>query len=126
LGNSLKWSAIALAAVAGVLLGFALTTFAYRHRILRFPGSHSFVDRLDHDLNLTPDQRHQIQDLVRDTHVKMEHLHEDFLHQHEQLIFQTHDHIRSLLNPEQQQKFDREFVPPTGGGPEHEHHDHDD
>jgi Spy/CpxP family protein refolding chaperone len=121
LGNSLKWSGITLAVIAGVLLGFAVTNFAYRHRLLRVPMGHDFVDRLDHDLALTPDQRHQIQDLVRDTHVKMQQLHEDFSHQHEQLIFQTHDKIRAVLTPEQQVKFDREFTPPIRH--DHEHHD---
>jgi hypothetical protein len=128
LGNSLKWTGIALSVVAGVLIGFALTTFAYRHRLIRVPGPHGFIQHLDQELNLSPDQLHQIETLVRDTHVKMEKLHEDFDHQHQQLIFQTHDQIRALLTPEQQQKFDREFTPPSGPGHDHdyEHHDHGD
>jgi Spy/CpxP family protein refolding chaperone len=124
LGNSLKWTGVTLAVVAGVLIGFALTTSAYRHHLLRVPMGHDFVERLDHDLSLTPDQRHQIQDLVRDTHVKMQQLHETFAHEHDQLIFQTHDRIRALLTAEQQAKFDREFTPPPER--DHEHHDHGD
>jgi Spy/CpxP family protein refolding chaperone len=126
LGNSLKWTGIALAVAAGVLVGFALSTFAYRHRLIRVPGPHGFVERLDYDLQLTPDQLHQVQTLMRDTHAKMDQLHEDFERQHQQLIFQTHDKIRELLTPEQQQKFDREFSHPPGDRDrDHEHHDHD-
>ena len=115
-----------MAVFAGVLIGFALTTFAYRHRVLRVPGPHGFVERLDHELKLTPDQLHQIETLMRDTHVKMNKLHEDFRVQHQQLIFQTHDQIRTLLTPEQQQIYDREFAHPGEHEREHEHHDHDD
>jgi len=121
LGNSLKWSGITLAVIAGVLIGFALTTFAYRHRLMGVPGPHSFIERLDHELHLNPDQLHQIETLVRDTRVKMDQLHEDFRRRHQQLIFQTHDQIRALLTPEQQQKFDREFTPPVGRDRDQEH-----
>jgi len=128
LGNSLKWTGIALALAAGVLIGFALTTAAYRHHLLRVPGPHGFIERLDHDLKLTPDQLHQIETLVRDTRVKMDQLHQDFERQHQQLIFQTHDQIRALLTPEQQEKFDRDFSRPGGRDRDrgHEHHGHDD
>ena len=129
MGNSLKWTGVTLAVLAGALIGFALTTFAYRHRMLSVPGPHSFIERLDHDLKLTPDQLHQIETLVRDKRAKMDQLHEDFHRQHEQLIFQTHDQIRALLTPEQQQKFDREFAHFAGHEYErdHEHHHyHDD
>ena len=125
MGNSLKWSGITLAVIAGMLLGFALTTAAYRHRMLRVPGTHGFIERLDHELKLSPDQLHQIDTLVRDTHVKMDQLYEDFHRQRQQLIFQTHDQIRALLTPEQQQKFDREFTPPVDRDHDHEHHPHD-
>jgi len=121
LGNSLKWSGITLAVIAGVLIGFALTTFAYRHRLMGVPGPHNFIERLDHELHLSPDQLHQIETLVRDTRVKMDQLHEDFHRRHQQLIFQTHDQIRALLTPEQQQKFDREFTPPVGRDRDQEH-----
>ncbi len=123
MGNSLKWSGITLAVLAGVLLGFALSTFAYRHGLLGVPGPHAFIERLDHELKLSPDQLHQIDTVLRDTRVKMQQLHEDFRKQHQQLIFQTHDQIRALLTPEQQEKFDREFTPPSAH--DHDHH-HDD
>jgi Spy/CpxP family protein refolding chaperone len=119
----LRWGAITIAAIAGLLIGFAATNFAYRNRILRAPGGHGFVDRLADDVQLTPDQRRQVQDLVRDSRAKMEQLHQDFHRQHHDLIMHTHDQIRTLLTPEQQQKFDRDFSHP---GEHHEHHHDDD
>jgi hypothetical protein len=126
LGSSLKWTGVTLAVVAGVLIGFALTTAAYRHRLLLVPRAHGFIDRLDHEVKLTPDQLHQVEILMRDTHVKMEQLHADFRRQHQQLIDQTHDQIRALLTPEQQQIFDREFARSSGHEHDRDHHDHDD
>ena len=126
MGNSLKWTAITIAVIAGILLGFALTTFAYRHQILRVPGHRDFVERLNRDLNLTPDQLHKIEGLVSDTHNKMLALHQEFHEKHQALIMNTHDQIRALLTPDQQQTFDREFTPPPEHDPEgyeHEHHD---
>jgi Spy/CpxP family protein refolding chaperone len=123
LGNSLKWTAITIAVIAGVLLGFALTTFAYRHQILHVPVHRGFVERLNRELNLSRDQLQKVQDLVRDTRTKMAALHEDFRTKHQQLIMGTHDQIRALLTPEQQQKFDREFTPPPDREPEHHYHD---
>ena len=125
MGNSLKWGGMMLALLAGLLLGFALTTSAYRFHLLQFPGRRGFIERLDSELKLSPDQLHQIENLLRDSHTKMEKLHEDFQHQHDEIIYQTHDQIRALLTPEQQQTFDRVFSHPPVG-PEHWHHEHGD
>jgi hypothetical protein len=123
LGNSLKWGTISIAVIAGLLIGFAITTGAYRYHLLRVPGRHDFVARLDHELKLSPDQLHQIETLMRDSHSKMEQLHDDFDRQHDQIIYQTHDQIRALLTPEQQQIFDKEFShPPVAHDREHDHH----
>jgi len=124
LGNSLKWTAITIAVIAGLLIGFALTTFAYRHQILRVPAHRGFVDRLDRELNLTPEQLQKVQGLVRDTRSKMTELHQDFHAKHQALIMATHDQIRALLTPEQQQKFDADFpIPPERDEGPHGHGD---
>lgn len=124
MGNSLRWTSTAIAVVAGLLIGFAATNFAYRHHIFAVPGSHSFLARLDRDLELSPQQRGQVVDLVNDTRAKMRQLEEDSYRQRYQLIMQTHDKIRALLTPEQQQKFDRDFGHPEEH--EHGHHHHGD
>jgi hypothetical protein len=124
LANSLKWTAITIAVIAGLLIGFALTNFAYRHQILHVPFHRAFVDRLDRDLSLTPDQLRQVKDLVSDTHDKMMQLHQDFRTKHQALITGTHDKIRALLTAEQQQKFDADFpIPPEHEGGPHDHGD---
>ena len=53
----------------------------------------------------------------------MDQLHKDFERQHHDLIMHAHDQIRTLLTPEQQQKFDRDF---SHAGEHHEHHHDDD
>ena len=111
---------MALTLIAGLLIGFALTTMGYRHGYLRFHGAHAFVDRLDRELQLTPAQRQQVMDIMRDKRIKMHQLHEQMYSQRAQLIQLTHDQIRGVLTPEQQQKFDRDFHPSLMP-----HHDHD-
>jgi Spy/CpxP family protein refolding chaperone len=122
LANSLKWGSITLAAIAGLLLGFALTTAAYRFRLIQVPGHHHFIEHLDREVKLTPEQLHQIETMMRDSRAKMDQLHTDFHRQRLQIIYQTHDQIRALLTPEQQQRFDRAFAHPG----ERERRDRDD
>lgn len=109
---------MAAAVVAGLLIGFAASTMAYRYRILRVPGG-NFVERLNRELNLTAEQREKIHDIMRDKRARMEELHREFRQRRRELFLQAHDQIRGVLTPEQQQKFDREFVPP-GIGRHHE------
>ncbi len=123
--NRLKWTGLALAVTAGLLIGFALTTFAYRHRILRVPGG-GLVERMDRELDLTPAQHHQIIEMMHGTRLKVEQLYGDARRQRQDLFRQLFDQIRGILSPEQQQKFDRDFPPPEGPvGEHHEHHDGD-
>jgi len=118
---------MAITLVAGLLIGFALTTMGYRHGYLHFHGAHAFVDRLDRELQLTPSQRQQVMDIMRDKRNKMQQLREQMFAQRAQLIAQTHDQIRGVLTPEQQNKFDRNFHPPMmpHGDHDHDRDDHD-
>ena len=62
-----------LAVAAAVLVGFVASTLAYRYRILRLPGE-PIVARMDRELNLTPAQRSQIREIMRDARLRiMEH-----------------------------------------------------
>ena len=98
-----------MVAIAGLLIGFALTTFAYRHRILRVPGGRNFVERLNHELKLSPDQQRQVEELIQASREKMSQLHEQYHQQRHQLIADTHAKIRAILTPEQQKIFDTDF-----------------
>jgi Spy/CpxP family protein refolding chaperone len=119
LPNRLKWTGLAIAVIAGLLIGFAASTLAYRYKILRVPGG-NVIARMDHELQLTPAQRHQIKDIMQDTRFKVQQMHQDFRRQRHQLFMQAFQQIRGILTPEQQEKFDRDFAPPAM----REHHEH--
>ncbi len=109
--NRFKWGGLVIATIAGLLVGFAASTFLYRYGILRVPLT-TVVQRMDRELNLTPAQRAQIVGVMRDTHSKMHQMRAQFHQQRLQLLQQAYDQIRSALTPEQQGKFDRDFPPP--------------
>jgi Spy/CpxP family protein refolding chaperone len=102
-------------AVAGLAIGFAASSLAYRYRWLGVPRG-PFIERMQRELNLTPTQRDQILQIVNETRTKMMNLREEFQHQHHETMLQARGRVRALLTPEQQEKFDREFRPP-----DHEH-----
>jgi Spy/CpxP family protein refolding chaperone len=97
--------------VAGLLIGFAASTLAYRYRILRVPFRSPF-ERMSRELNLTPAQRQQISDVMSDTRKKVIQLRLDSRRQRHQLFADSYKRMRSVLTPEQQQKFDSSFPPP--------------
>ncbi len=99
---------VALAILAGLLIGFAASTFAYRYRWLHVPRE-GFMDRMDQDLDLTPAQHAQIRQVFEDTRAGMEDLQRQFEHQRNDLLSQTSDRIHAILTPDQQKKFDTFF-----------------
>jgi Spy/CpxP family protein refolding chaperone len=106
-------------AVAGLAIGFAASSLAYRYRWLGVPRG-PFIDRMQHELNLTPTQRDQILQIINETRSKVMNLREEFQHQRHETMRQARARVRALLTPEQQEKFDREFRPPDHdheGGP---------
>ncbi|HEY6393783.1 MAG TPA: Spy/CpxP family protein refolding chaperone [Candidatus Binataceae bacterium] len=122
-GSSKFWP-VAIAVLAGLLIGFAGTTIAYRYRLLRVPGQ-GVIERLNRELNLTPAQRNQIGEIMHATRSKVRQMREDFTHQRRQVFLQAYTQIRGILTPEQQQKFDREFPPPGAHPHEDGGHFHD-
>jgi Spy/CpxP family protein refolding chaperone len=106
-------------AVAGLAIGFAASSLAYRYRWLGVPRG-PFIERMQHELNLTPAQRDQILQIINETRAKVMSLREEFKHQRHETMLQARARVRALLTPEQQEKFDREFRPPDHdheGGP---------
>jgi Spy/CpxP family protein refolding chaperone len=108
-----KASALLIAAVllAGLVIGFAGSTLAYRYGWMHVRGRY-LLQRMDRELRLTPAQREQIEDLMEGTHEQMHELRLNFRDQRRRLMINTILKIRSLLTPDQQKTFDREFVPP--------------
>ena len=114
-----------LVGISGLLIGFAVSTLAYRYRVLRVPGQ-SIVERMSRDLQLTPAQRDRVGDILRESRFKVREQQLAYQKQRHQIFWQALGQVREMLTPEQQKIFDREFARPwmmrTG---EHEHGDHE-
>lgn len=108
-----KASALLIAAtlLAGLVIGFAGSTLAYRYGWLHVRGRY-LLQRMDRELALTPAQHEQIEDVIEGTHEKMRELRLNLRDQRRRLMISTYLKIRSLLTPDQQKTFDRRFVPP--------------
>jgi Spy/CpxP family protein refolding chaperone len=99
-----------LAVAAALLVGFVASTLAYRYRILRVPGE-PLVARMDRDLQLTPAQRMQVRDIMKECRLHIMQFEQDFRRQRRQTFLEAMRQVRATLTPEQQEKFDREFLP---------------
>jgi len=111
-----------LIGVSCILIGFALSTLAYRYHYLRLP-ERGLIERLNRDLHLTPAQSDRVGDILRDTRFKVMQARQDFEHKRHELFWQGLGQIRGMLTPDQQKIFDRDFTQPW----EHRaHHDHGD
>ncbi len=113
-----------LVGVSGLLIGFAVSTLAYRYRVLRLPGQ-SIVERMSRDLQLTPAQRDRVGDILRESRFKVREQQLEYQKHRHQIFWQALSQVREMLTPEQQKIFDREFARPWMMHSEHEHGDHD-
>lgn len=95
---------------AALLIGFVASTLAYRYRILRLPRE-PVVARMDRELHLTPAQRSQIRDIMKDARLKIMQSERDFRRQRRAVFLEAMQQIRGTLTPEQQETFDRDFLP---------------
>ena len=98
--------------VSCLLIGFAATTVAYRLHLLRVPGRGHILERMSRELSLTPAERDQISNIMRDTRAKAMQMRQDSMRQRHELFKQAFSQIRGVLTPEQQKKFDSDFPPP--------------
>jgi Spy/CpxP family protein refolding chaperone len=102
---------LAAAVAAGLAIGFAGSTLAYRYKLIHLPGA-NLVDRMNQSLNLDPSQREQIVEVMEDTRDQVTQLKHSLQRQRRRLMLAAYLKIRAILNPDQQKKFDDEFVPP--------------
>jgi len=100
------------AIAASLLVGFTISTLAYRYHYLRVPGQ-GVVARMNHDLHLTPAEREQIREIMQDTRLRVMRLRNYFQHARRARLLQAYEQIRATLTPEQQRQFDREFALPA-------------
>jgi Spy/CpxP family protein refolding chaperone len=101
---------IAVALLAGLAVGFAGSTLAYRYRLLNVPGEWP-MERMARELQLTPAQHDQVEEVMESTRDKIQQARRDFRHQRRQILIDAYTRIRALLTPDQQKQFDRNFVP---------------
>jgi hypothetical protein len=99
-----------LSVLAALLIGFVVSTLAYRYRILRLPGE-PVVARMNRELNLSPAQLSEIRDIMKDTRLRIMQYQRDFRRQRREAFLEGLQQIRGTLTPEQQEIFDREFLP---------------
>jgi len=102
---------LAAALVAGLAIGFAASTLAYRYKLLHVPGE-TLVERMNRSLSLSPSQREQIAEVMEDSRAQVMDMRRNILRQRRRLTIAAYLKVRALLNPDQQKKFDDEFVPP--------------
>jgi Spy/CpxP family protein refolding chaperone len=107
--SGINYALLGVSLLAGVLIGFAGSSLAYRYHWLHTPGE-EVVRRMDRMLKLTPAQREQIEETMQQTRDKTEQLRRDFQRQRRELLKQARDQIRGLLTAEQQADFDRHFA----------------
>jgi Spy/CpxP family protein refolding chaperone len=106
-------------AVAGLAIGFVVSTLAYRVGWLHVPHQ-PVIERIQRELNLTPGQREQVIQIIQDTRLKVENLRHEFQRQRHEALIQARARVRALLTPEQQEKFDRDFRTPSERQLQHE------
>ncbi|MHB8381208.1 MAG: hypothetical protein ACYDC3_02540 [Candidatus Binataceae bacterium] len=120
-GKFNSWPMV-LAIAASLLIGFTLSTLAYRYRFMRVPGQ-GVVARMNRDLHLTPGEREQIFAIMQDTRLRVMQVRNHFQRARRTLLIQAYAQIRATLTPEQQRQFDREFAMPamrdSGGAAPH-------
>jgi Spy/CpxP family protein refolding chaperone len=102
---------LVLAVAGGLLAGFAMSTLAYRYRLLSVPGE-PVLAQMSRDLNLTSDQREQIATIMQETRLKVREMRLEMMQQRRQIFMDAYTKIRATLTPEQQAKFDRDFGRP--------------
>lgn len=68
-----------------------------------------FLDRLDHVLKLSSEQKQAIKPIIEDTVAKLREVREPCLRNEDGVLKEEHDRLKSYLDPAQQEKFD-EFL----------------
>jgi Spy/CpxP family protein refolding chaperone len=73
------------------------------------PGRQLFVQRVRNELDLTPEQSSQVDQIMRDSHKRMQKIYEPLAPQAREETRRVRQEIQALLTPEQKQKFNEKF-----------------
>jgi len=72
-------------------------------------GDHRVVNRLTHDLDLTPDQQTQVSDILTGMQVRYNAIRQEMNPQFDEVRSQGREQMRQILTPEQRPKLDEFF-----------------
>ena len=103
----MPWLVLALAFAAGLVAGGAATTWHYKAKVDRFmkdpgpPTPEKIVERLDHSLRLTEEQKPRILEIIKSHQLDMEEARDDCRAQMDGVLDNVHKEIDVLLNEEQ-------------------------
>jgi Spy/CpxP family protein refolding chaperone len=98
--------------VVGVGVGVLGTHLFYAKELHRHGGgggvgAHRFITHLERELDLTEDQRRRIDEIVEQSRIEGDALHEEMLPRVREHMRQTRERVREVLTSEQQLKFDQ-------------------
>lgn len=100
---------VLISLLIGLVLGYGVSCWQGKD-FRRFPKDGDMkkfmMDKLDRELHLSAEQRTQIEAIFKEKHPQMLALHEEMRPKFEALRGATHEEVRKVLNPEQQQKFE--------------------
>ena len=104
--------AVAALFLLGVLSGLFAAHLYHAHRLegRRFgpPLEHgSFLDHLDERLGLTPEQREQLEEIVRESHREAGALRTELRPRARAQMERTRERINAILTPEQREEFEK-------------------
>ncbi|MDD3643103.1 MAG: hypothetical protein PHQ19_06550 [Candidatus Krumholzibacteria bacterium] len=112
-GKKRIWIAMSLLFVSGVAVGFFGTGLVLRRQVNEFvgrspAGMHSrVVHRALKDLDLTADQRRDIDLIIEETDPKLRRLAEGMRETMDSTLAEQHDRIKTILTGEQRAEFER-------------------
>jgi Spy/CpxP family protein refolding chaperone len=108
---------VIVAFIAGLIVGVVGGHLLFMHHLLFPKGfvARRIVDRLDHELHLTPQQKAQVQQIIDRHHVRIEALMRGVRPQIRQEIDASNAEIEKILTPDQRAKFSRMRMRMPGG-----------
>jgi Spy/CpxP family protein refolding chaperone len=97
--------------VIGILIGSLGAHLYYSHRLLQPDGPPGmggkiFMDRLLTRLDLTPEQRREIEEILDESHARADEFRRSMAPEVRALMEQTHERLLAVLTPEQREIFE--------------------
>lgn len=116
---------VVLTFIAGFVVGAVVDRYVMHHgggRAPRTMAAHAMMSRLDRELDLTPAQRKQVEEIIRRHHERVEEIWTGVRPRVRTELDQANAEIAQILTPEQRQKFEKlkmRLGPHRDGGRRH-------